>query len=478
MRWPALVTAVAVLVVFLAVQRQSTDVSYGRSPAAGDPLPEGSAGELSEATVPSVAEMTRMVAADDVVRLPGSVARWDQARVRSAAGGTPVRILVAPPGLDAAERDRVRDVRNATVRVIGTEVTGGVYQARSDTLAGWRAQMATGDVTNLLVTLIHGIHETTAPADVDALRRRDPTPAELAAVLPDLRRGRTHVAPGATLSRSPAGAARAAFAGRPALFVALPRQPFGTPMPRYGPALARVFPDTPIVVLYGSWVEYTGPQAGDFADVAGASFYGQAGDRLGRYAYPQDAVLPAWLNRVTDIRYAGLFDRPLPYRPFDPLRVALPALPWLFAACVAVFLVLSARTARPGMARPGTGRPGTGRSSMARTGAARPGAARTGAAARLAGLTALAVEMSALSVTAAGAQGREGTRAGAPLTRGMSRLTAAGEALSGWLPDRHVQDLLDDAEADLDEAARALPFAGFRPAAYLAAHDDPAGAGR
>ncbi|WP_432839798.1 hypothetical protein [Dactylosporangium sp. CA-092794] len=73
--------------------------------------------------------------------------------------------------------------------------------------------------------------------------------------------------------------------------------------------------------------------------------------RLGAYAYPQGNVLGAYLALVTDVRYAGLFDRPLPYQPFDPLRVALPALPWLFAACVVVFLLLSA-AALPRRRRP------------------------------------------------------------------------------------------------------------------------------
>ncbi|WP_243640019.1 hypothetical protein [Micromonospora sp. MW-13] len=93
--------------------------------------------------------MTALVAADPVVRLPGSVARWNEQRVREAIGNQQVRILVAPPGLDKDVRDRVRDVKNATLRVIGTEVSGGLYQAVADDLPGWRAQFATGDVTDL-----------------------------------------------------------------------------------------------------------------------------------------------------------------------------------------------------------------------------------------------------------------------------------------------------------------------------------------
>jgi hypothetical protein len=138
------------------------------------------------------------------------------------------------------------------------------------------------------------------------------------------------------------------------------------------------------------------------------------------------------------VRYAGLFDRPLPYRPADPLRVALPVLPWLFVACAGVFFALSVRSLLRPLRRPRSRRePGT--------------------PARLAGLTALAVEMSVLT----------DRRSEAALTRGISALTAAREALDDDLPDAHVRDLLTGAEAELDEAARLLPYPGYRPADYL-----------
>ncbi|SCL27830.1 hypothetical protein [Micromonospora inyonensis] len=436
-RWVALGLAVLVLVVFLVAQRQSIDVSYGRSPASAA-VPEGSAGELTDTTVPSVAVMDAMVAAAPVVRLPGSVASWDEQRVREAIGGRDVRILVAPPGLDEAERDRIRDVEDATVRVIGLQVSGGIYQATADTLPSWRAQFATGDVTGLLVTLIAALGDAPTPPDHDGLRWREPGAAELATVTADLRATGRHVADGATLTAVPARTAASAFPDGDALYVALPRQPRGEPVPRYGPTLARVFPGRPVVVLYGAWIEYHGPHGEEFAEVTGASFYGQFGDRLSRYEYPQDNVLNAYLARVTDVRYAGLFERPLPYRPVDPLRVALPALPWLFAGCVVVFLALSTRSLWRGVGRAGAVRgPGT--------------------TARLAGLTALAVEMSLLT----------DRRSDPGLTRGVAKLQAARAALDEGLPDPHVRALLTDAEAELDDTARTMGVAGYRPTFYL-----------
>ncbi|WP_223884255.1 hypothetical protein [Micromonospora craniellae] len=439
LRWVLLAVAVVVLAVFVLAQRQSIDVSYGQSPATSTRVEEGSAGELSDATVPSTEEMTALVAADPVVRLPGAIARWDEERVREAIGGEDTRILVAPPGLDEEERDRVREVRSATVRVIGTQVSGGMFQATPDTLPGWRARFATGDITDQLVTLITALRKVPRPASQDTLRWRDPSGPELDTVVADLRADGLHLADGSTLRRVPEDAGTAFPDG--AWYVALPAQPYGEPLPAYGPALHRLFPDRPLVVMYGSWIEYHGPGAADFAELAGTSFYAHFGDRLSRYDYPQQNVLGVYLGRVTDIRYAGLFDRPLPYRPWDPLRVALPALPWIFAACVAGFLVLSIR-------------------SLRRSGGAgiRPGDPQRGSArARLAGLTALAVEVSLLT----------DARSNPALTRGIGKLEAARKALDDGLPDRHVRSLLADATAELDDTARLTEIPGYRPDIYL-----------
>ncbi|MEH1029519.1 hypothetical protein ACWD6L_20050 [Micromonospora profundi] len=436
LRWVLLGIAVVVLVIFLGAQQQhGADVSYGRSPAESVTAPKGPAPQAADPTVPSVEEMTALVDASPVVRLPGSIAGWDEQQVREVAGDFPVRILVAPPWLDEDEQRRVRDVENATITVIGTEVSGDIYRAVPDDLPSWRAHFATADVTGSLVALIAGMREVPTPADHDVLRWREPSGPELAAVAADLRTKGLHAAAGASLTAVPGKAAKTAFPDG-ALYVALPPQPFGEPLPRFGPALTGLFPDTPIIVMYGNWIEYHGPAA-DFAEVAGASFYGHFADRISQYDYSQDHVLAVYLNRVTDIRYAGLFDRPLPYRPVDPLRVALPALPWLFAGCVAMFLALSVRSLRRSN--------GTG---------IRRG---NGAPARLAGLTALAVEMSLLT----------DARSNPALTRGIVKLQAARAALDEELPEHHVLSLLKEAADELDDSARTSGLISYRPELYL-----------
>jgi hypothetical protein len=432
LRWVFLVVAVVLVVVYLVAQRQGgIDVSYAQSPSGKDTVSEGDAGELTGVTLPSVEEMTDMVDRDRVVRLPGAVAFWDERRVAKAIGDKDIRILVAPPGLSEDQQKQVGDVKNATITIMGTRIAGSLYQVVPDDLGEWRATFVTGDVTGLLLTLIASEKDEPDPPEVTEFAWRAPTAAELDPVAADLRASGLHVAPGATLERVPASA-DTAFGGQKPLVAAFPVQPYGQRPPEYGPALAALFPGRPVIVMYGNWVGCYGPHAGEFADVAGAGFYGRFGDRLSTYAYPQGNVLGTYLNTVTDVRYAGIFDRPLPYQPADPVRVALPVLPWLFGACVLVFLALSVRQVLGPAKRPPRTAPG-----------------------RLAGLTTLAVELSALSHAPA-------------LTRALGKLEAARSALAEDLPDRHVTTLLADAGRELDTVARALGRSEYRPVNYLA----------
>lgn len=429
-RWVFLAVAVALLVVYIVAQEQhGANVSYARSPSGSAKVTEGGAGELTDTTLPSVGELTEMVAASPVVRLPGSVAFWDERRVARAIGDADIRILVAPPGLSKAQREQLGEVENATIRVVGTDVTSG-FGAVSDDLAGWRGQFVTGDVTGLLLALVAAERELPQPADVDLVTWRAPTEAELGVVAADVRAGRAHVAEGATLESVPENAGTA-FPGVEPVVAAFPQQPFGVAVADYGPALAELFPGRPVVVMYGNWISYSGPQAAEFADVAAGGFYGRFGERLSKFAYPQYNVLNVYLDGVTDVRYAGLFDRPLPYEPFDPLRVALPALPWLFAACVLVFLVVSVRSSSAGRV-----------------------SAPVVAESEFAGLTSLAIELSALSHDRS-------------LTRALTNLESARAAVADELPGKHVRKLLAVAESDLDVAARKLGRPEYRPARYL-----------
>jgi hypothetical protein len=438
-RWTCLGAAVATLVVFLVSQQaESIDVSYGRSPTSSDSR-DKEAG-LSDATVPPVRELVARLQKERVVRLPGAVAQWDEARVQRAIGDHDARILVAPPGLDEAERKRVSEAKSQVegderevLTIVGTTVSGGILEVSPSTLDERRAEFALGDVTDMIVYLLAELWDQPTPTGGSAdFRWRTPTDAELAPVEAALRSDGRYVAADATLTEVPQDAARRAFGDKTPLVAAFPRQPFGEPVPDYGAALTARFPDRPVIVLYGLWVSYHGPDADAFADVAAASTYAQFGNYLSSRAYPQDAILGVYLDRVTDIRYAGLFDRPLPYQPPDPLRVTLPVLPWVFAACVAVFVMLSARAVRKPRGLP----------------------RGTGAIARLGALTALAIEVSGLT---------DGD-SDVALTVALAKLASAREALG----ERRKPDMfLDDAHARLDEVARLLGRPDYRPDVYV-----------
>ncbi|SEP48621.1 hypothetical protein [Amycolatopsis saalfeldensis] len=431
-RWGLLAVAALTLVLFLTQQaQQNAQVSYAQSPSSDKSVHNETSG-TNGATVPSVDQMKAMVQASPVVRLPGAVAVWDEAAVRKAIGNADIRILVAPPGIDKDAGKRVSDVSDASVTIVGLEVSADMGTASADDASVWQRQFGTADVTNEMLTMIAAVRHQPSPPDVPPLPRREPTAAELATATASLRATGRYRAPGSTLADPPA--TTNAFPGKP-LYVALPTQPAGRPLVHYGPALAREFPGRPIVVMYGGWIEYDGPSAAEFTDVATAGFYGQFGDFLSPRSYPQDGLLGAYLSEVTDIRYAGIFDHPLPYVPFDPLHVTLPALPWVFAACAVGFLAFSIR---PALRR------------------SRP-PAQAGVPARLAGLTALAVEVSGLT---------DGP-SDAALARGITDLTAARHAFDRNLDERLIRASLDSAQSELDTVAELLGRDDYRPAHYL-----------
>lgn len=454
-QWTSLAAAAVVLVVFLLAQgRDTVDVSYGRGSIAesvGD-----TPAETETVALPSLSELEALVRDRDVVRLPGAIAGWDTQTVEQAIGDDLIRILVAPPGLTREQQqtlsgvqlpESVRDAAEVAdevavvITVTGTQTSARrVGQAAPYTLNSWRGDFLSGDVTSQILSVIAAARDEPSPEDLDPLAWREPSPAELAPVLTDLREQRWYAAPGTTLHRENEAvtlpsALDVAFPDEDALLVVLPRQPVGRPIPQYGPALHREFPDTPIVVMYGWWMEYHGPRGAEFADVVAASYYGQYGTVIEPRNLRQRGVLNVYLGRVADVRYSGIFERPLPYRPPDPLRMALPALPWVFGGCVLVFLGLSVRSVLlpPSIRR------------------------STGAPARLTGLTALSIELSGLTRDAGSAA----------LTRAVGRLGAAGSAIGDNLPDATIRSFLDEAERELTTAADALGRRDYRPDRYL-----------
>jgi hypothetical protein len=465
-QWGTLVLAATVLLVFLLSQRQTSDFLYGTQQVGDSADPgnkDGPAPPVAHAgKLPSDAELTADLARSTIVRLPGAVATFDEPKVLAAIAHADqirtrkpdpepkIKVIVAPPDLSDADRERLLALPGDNVRVVGLSVTFAAYDIMPSDTAGWQQQFVTGDVTSLILSRIAQVLDEPEPTDVP-LQWRTPTADELRTVLdglgPATPEGRLYAAPGADLTAIPKVAAQA-FPARPPIVLALPRQQRGAAVPDYGSALAKAFPDTPIVVMYGYWCGYTGP-FDDNTAVATAAYYSRYGPTISDNAFPQANVLNVYLQQWARIRFAGLFDRPLPYAPPDPVGIALPALPWTFLACVLVFVGVSVQTIR---------RRREPAADIDLHPPADPPAGSTSAWDRLAGLSALAVELSGLA----------DDRANAGLTRGVFRLRAAREALDAGRGATIVGAQLDAAGKEFDAIADLLGRPDYRPDNYLA----------
>ena len=71
------------------------------------------------------------------------------------------------------------------------------------------------------------------------------------------------------------------------------------------------------MVAYGYWFGYSGPFS-ENTPVATSAFYSRYGSVLARSDFPQFNALSVYLQQWAQIRFSGLFDRPLPYAPADP----------------------------------------------------------------------------------------------------------------------------------------------------------------
>ncbi|MGI8417894.1 MAG: hypothetical protein ACR2P2_17160 [Nakamurella sp.] len=449
-QWGSLALALVVLVIFLLSQQQSASEQYGTDKLDSTAV-DAEPSQATTGTLPTDAELKKAIAASTIVRLPGAVAtlneavvtaRIKQADVTLAAKGEPaIKVLLAPPGLSDADSRRLEHLPGSNVTVVGLAVSFDIYSVLPSTANEWQSVFGTGDVTQLILAGIAGGLDQPAPPEVpSSLRWRDPTAGELSTVVAGLRDDRHYVDPGADLSGIPKLAATA-FPGTPPMVVALPQQPPGQGVPDYAPALAREFPNTPIVVMYGYWISYAGPHADGYADLAAATFYGSIRAVISDTHFPQFNLLSVYLQQWAALRFSGMFDRPLPYSPPDPIGIALPALPWIFLGCVLIFVAVSVHSVH-------SRRPGQQLSAPS----------TRGQWVRLTALSSLAIEVSPLVDGAARA----------PLTRGIKRLSAAKQALDTHLPAALIDSQLDAGTREFARVATAIHRQDYLPETYLA----------
>lgn len=330
------------------ISSYGTHTASGSGAAAGD---SGSATTAPATKIPSDVELKRELAASTIVRLPGAVAGFDEATVLAAIrhadavhgkrGEPKTHLVVAPPDISQADTQRIYALPGSNVKVIGLTVG---YQGESATpsdLGDWQSLFSDGDVTSLILSLMASDLGEPDPSDTSSsVHWRNPSAAELNTVRAGLAADRLYTAPGATLDAIPKSASDV-FPNTAPMVVAFPQQARGAAIPNYAPALATQFPNTPIIVMYGYSVSYAGPFGKDTADVATGGFYGQYGSKIADQAYPQWNILNVYLQQWAKVRYAGLFDRPLPYTPPDPVGITFPALPWVFLGCVLIFVAVS-----------------------------------------------------------------------------------------------------------------------------------------
>ncbi|MEJ7650151.1 MAG: hypothetical protein WKF57_14135 [Nakamurella sp.] len=438
-RWLLAALAVCAAVVFVAVQGRSSDARYELNTASSRLTPT----ETPTATLPSSAELTNQLRRQSRVRLPGATAWFDEAQVRAAIGDADIRIVVAPIGLTSDQSRMLYELdpfdEDATgvhevIRIEGTAVSGGGHSSLADDLPGWQRQFAQGDITGPLLALVAALRDAPTPADPKAAAVRAPTAAELAPVLAAVRSSGVHLDPAAGVTEVPATAGTA-FPDAQPIIATFPRSTPGAPLVDWATALSAAFPGRPVVTLTGLWVDYRGPDADRFAEIASASYYGQYRTVLSERVLPTQGVLRTFLARIAELRLSGIFGRALPAPSFDPLSVTLPALPIVFAGCAAGFLVLSVRQLRR--------RPLFLISPAGR--------------ARLAGLSSLLIETSGLA----------DRRADAPLARAAVALRAAGSAMTERGLQAEVRRQLDAASAELKTVADLLGRKDYRPTEYV-----------
>lgn len=387
-QWGSLALALVVLVIFLLAQQRIAAEQYGTDRLDSAPI-DATPSLAPTGTLPTDAQLQQAMAASTIVRLPGAVATLDEAAVTArikqadavlAAKDEPaIKVVLAPPGLSDADVRRIYHLEGSNVTVIGLAVSFEAYSVLPSITADWQSVFGTGDVTQLILAgIAAGLEQAAPPDEPSSLQWRDPTADELSAMTAGLRDDRLYVGTGADLSGIPKLAATA-FPGTEAMVVALPQQQRGQSVPDYAPALAREFPNTPIVVMYGYWISYAGPHADAYADLAAATFYGSTREVISEKHFPQFNLLSVYLQRWAALRFSGMFDRQLPYSPPGPIGIALPALPWIFLGCVLIFVAVSVHSVH-----------------RRRPGPQLPAHSAHGQWARLTGLSSLAIEVSPL----------------------------------------------------------------------------------
>ncbi|HEX5405788.1 MAG TPA: hypothetical protein VFX16_26230 [Pseudonocardiaceae bacterium] len=292
----------------------------------------------------NLAAAERGLAAQQIYRAPGAVARYDRRQIQQALGPN-MKLLVEPfTGLFAAghnytgENQYVDQVYSplstwaddhhvTLIDVTGLDVASldGVAAGPSD-IPELRRQTAYLDVTNALLAVIEHAKtgKDTFPSKPDNPLVA-PTAAQLDAVVAHLRANRVYTAPG----RPPAASVDAVTkrTGLTVRVAAFPPVPAGQPIVNYAPGLAKQFPNDEIFVSYGQWMEVAGAHQSALESARNYG-YGRGEDAIMEWGTDPTSLIGLILDRVAELIRKHPFSRPQP-TPFD-LRHRISALsPWV-----------------------------------------------------------------------------------------------------------------------------------------------------
>ncbi|MCT2581879.1 hypothetical protein [Actinophytocola gossypii] len=310
--------------------------------------------------------ITALNAGERIIRAPGTVARFDEARVRAELG-TDGRLVVLPYvdyELYRDENDESRyyelvrepildwalDREVPVVLVTGLDVTmfgGGAtldHRLPAD-LAELRTTVATRVITERLVVFARlGRGYSPDAAENVEYHHPDPVPAppgRVAELIAALRKDRIHNAPGREEPIEDWVAEDAADEhDLNVRIAAFPGLAPGRPVVDYATPLGKAFPDEVVLVLHGDWLDIVAPDQRK-ALAARAFVYGDADLSMLTAAGNGNRVLARTVERLDLLLTETAWGHPQPPpqprpQPFDVQRAVSALAPWVLVGSAVV----------------------------------------------------------------------------------------------------------------------------------------------
>lgn len=304
--------------------------------------------------------------ASAIVRLPGSPAVFDEARIGSLMRGTSIKILLAPfEGVAEATRDAYEkqatvvsqwadDHAVQLVLITGLEIhleSEGATQTPSN-LAELRPTLQNSNLTDQLLFSLGELtkHAPGGPVATQPVAVAiSPAPAaarDVAVRAKQLASAGTVVDPGVTLSSDPQVSWRNVIHGQSLKLIVEPPLAGGSPVNLAAP-LANRFPSDVVVVVQGRWIDIAGPDQA-LLDSAVLYAYGAGLSAFVAWGATPDQLLNLVINRIALLRTGSATGQPSPTTP-DPVNSVRPWLVWIFLATalsIAVIAILVSRRRR------------------------------------------------------------------------------------------------------------------------------------